>query len=395
MFFEILIYIIAGILIGILLGLVPGIHPNIIILFIPILTTLNIDPLLLMVFIVALSISNSIADFIPSIFLGVPDAGNELSILPGHKMLLNGFGYEAVKLTIIGSFASILIIFVLTPALIFIIPLIFSSIVQYIYVLLISVLLYMILNEKRKLVAAYIMITSGTLGILLNQLPVNETKILFPIFSGMFGISMLFMQVKNNIKIPEQYKRGIFETEKNSLRLGFLSGTLGGIISGFLPGVGSSQIASILNIGKDNHKFLTSIGAITTANILISIMALMLIGKTRSGASVAIEQFIKVETTEFILILIVSLITVGISCIITLFAAKKALSFIRKLNNKKLIYSIITLLFIGSFIFSGILGLVIVIISTSIGIIANIMEIKRSIMMAVLIAPTILFYMGV
>src|SRR3989344_7891079 len=113
MLFELFLFLLTGIICGVFFGLIPGIHPNTIVLFVPFFLSLSVDPLFLIAFIVALGITNSIIDTIPSILLGAPDAGNELSILPGHKMLLRGQGYDAIKLTVVGSFYSILFVFLL------------------------------------------------------------------------------------------------------------------------------------------------------------------------------------------------------------------------------------------------------------------------------------------
>src|SRR3989338_6918017 len=76
------------------------------------------NPLSLALFIVAMSITHTFLDAIPSIFLGAPDPGMELSVLPGHKLLLEGRGYEAVFLTVIGSFFAVVVCIVLTPIMI-------------------------------------------------------------------------------------------------------------------------------------------------------------------------------------------------------------------------------------------------------------------------------------
>ena len=101
MFLEVLFFILLGIVFGVLTGLIPGVHPNLIVLTIPILMALNLEPLVLLAFIVSLAVTNSITDFIPSILLGAPDSGNELSILPGHRLLMQGLGYQAVKLCLV------------------------------------------------------------------------------------------------------------------------------------------------------------------------------------------------------------------------------------------------------------------------------------------------------
>ncbi len=61
----------------------------------------------------ALIIGNVIAhtflDYVPSIFLGAPEAETALSVLPGHRMLLQGRGLAAVRISALGSGAAALL----------------------------------------------------------------------------------------------------------------------------------------------------------------------------------------------------------------------------------------------------------------------------------------------
>ncbi|MEM4719724.1 MAG: tripartite tricarboxylate transporter permease, partial [Candidatus Pacearchaeota archaeon] len=123
--YELLIFILVGILFGIITGLTPGIHTNLLAVFL-----LSISPMLLnyfspiavIILIVSMGLTNTFIDAIPSIYLGAPDEENSLSVLPGHKMLLEGRGHEAVQSTLIGSIIAVIIFLLITPLLIFIIP---------------------------------------------------------------------------------------------------------------------------------------------------------------------------------------------------------------------------------------------------------------------------------
>lgn len=58
---------------------------------------------LLACLIVSAATSHSFLDFIPTIFMGAPDEGDSLSVLPGHRLLLQGRGLEAVGQAAAGS----------------------------------------------------------------------------------------------------------------------------------------------------------------------------------------------------------------------------------------------------------------------------------------------------
>jgi len=332
---------------------------------------------------------------IPSILLGAPEAGNELSILPGHKLLLNGYGYDAIKLTVIGGFGAVLLTLLLMPALIVAIPFVWSFVKSFIFVLLIVISGFLILSEKgfNKAVSLFVFLASGVIGLLSGHIQISDTLILFPIFSGFFGISFLILQMKNKVSVPKQKTDGLLVSKKTINKSVFF-GTMGGVVSGFLPGVGSSQIASLATIEKNDSSFLTTLGALTTSNILLSVLSLWLIGRSRSGAAIILEQTVGIGFNGFFLVLIISLVATAFSVNITLFLSKRFLGIIKLIDYSKISLFIITLIVFMTVIFTGLLGLFILIICTCLGIFANLMNIKRASMMGVLILPTILFFIG-
>ena len=98
--------------------------------------------LLVVIFIIAMSITHTFLDSIPGIYLGAPDEAMALSILPGHKMLLKGEGHNALKLTVIGSFFSLVLCLLLSPFLIKIVTFAYPIVKNYIGQILIVVITY-------------------------------------------------------------------------------------------------------------------------------------------------------------------------------------------------------------------------------------------------------------
>jgi len=391
MFIEILLFILLGIFIGTLTGLIPGIHPNMIILIIPVLASFGIETIPLISFIVAMGVTNSIVYFIPSLFLGIPDSGNELSILPGHEMILKGFGHQAIKLTVIGGLGAVLLSVFLMPIIFFIIPILYENIIPYMHFVLILIVFIMLLSEDKKILSFVVFILAGFIGLFSQKLPIDNSLLLFPIFAGLFGISMLLLQLDRNVKIPKQKESEEF-VSSILINRSIVSGSVGGIISGVLPGVGSSEIASLFSVDKSKQSFLISIGAITTSNIILSVISLWLIDRARSGLAIALDQIISIGFNEVLLIIFVSIISVGIASIITLILSKNLLYSIAQINYSRIsLFVIIFILFIA-FLFTGIYGLLLMIVCTSLGIFTNLMNIKRGLLMGVLILPTILFY---
>lgn len=183
MLVEILIAIFLGIIAGIFTGLIPGIHINLVSILIlsSSLFLLNFfSPLSLALFIVAMAITHTFLDSIPSIFLGAPDGGMELSVLPGHKLLLEGRGYEAVFLTVVGSFFAVVVALSLVPVLIPLMSWGYPLIQPYIvWILIVASIMLIYRESKSRFGALLVYFLAGLLGIGVLTMPRLEQP-LFP-----------------------------------------------------------------------------------------------------------------------------------------------------------------------------------------------------------------------
>ncbi|MGP8337672.1 MAG: tripartite tricarboxylate transporter permease, partial [Methanosarcinaceae archaeon] len=107
----IILSVLAGYILGIFSGLVPGIHTNnfalVLVALSPMMGEYGIQPLYIAVIILSNSIAHTFHDIIPAVFLGAPDSDMALAVLPGHRLLLDGFGAEAIRLSAIGSAGSV------------------------------------------------------------------------------------------------------------------------------------------------------------------------------------------------------------------------------------------------------------------------------------------------
>ena len=392
---ELIFALLLGIAFGFLLGLAPGIHPNTTILLLPLFLAIGFSSLPLLIFLASMAITNAISDIIPSILLGAPD--NELSVLPGHRMLLLGQGYQAIKLSVIGSIGAIIFVTALMPIIFFGLPNLYAIIKPYIFLLLIFISAFLIYTEKganKKAVALLCFLLAGIIGLFSQRLPIDNNLVLFPILSGFFGISMLLLQIKSKTEIPEQ-KEGELYISKKTINRSVIFGSLGGVLSGFLPGVGSSQIAAIATIDKNDRAFLITNAAIGMANTLMAMLSLYLISKPRSGVAVMIEQAMNIGFNESLIIIAVSLAAAGIAALLTLKSAKIFVKLIRKIDYSKISIAIITLLVFLTFLFTGFYGLLLLATCTALGIFVNLSGIRRGLLMGALIIPTILFYIGI
>ncbi len=387
-----LLFIFMGVIFGTITGLVPGFHVNTLAaLLLSILPAIHIDKYLEVVLIVAMSIAHSFVDYIPSILLGAPEEDSVLSVLPGHRLLLEGKGHEALKLTVLGGVGSLALCTGILPLGIKIFPWLYSLSKRILPYMLIAILTYMVFNEaaEKRLYALIVVVYSGILGLI-----VLGDNALFPTLTGLFGISTLLVSLKNKVKIPQQnlcdeipiYKRGI------------VLGTLAGIFAGLFPSVGSSQSAMIMQnfVSKDKktREFLVALGGVNTVDAIYAFLALYLIGRPRSGTSMAIEKILgAISYQDFIYIIGVILSSAFFAVLITLKLARFFILRITKLRYGTI--NLITLIFLFGmvFIISGARGILIAIVAGSIGIFAQLSGVKKSNCMAVLIIPTILYFL--
>lgn len=399
MIIEILIAILVGCLFGIITGLTPGIHINLVALLAfsasPFLLQYT-SPLIISVFIIAMSITHSFLDALPSIFLGAPDADQALSVLPGHKLLLKGRGYEAVMLTAVGSLFAVIFSIALAPLLIPLVKFAYPIIKDYIPYILIIASLWLIFREhKSKVWPAFLFIMSGTLGIAIFNIPTLKQPLL-PLLSGLFGISILFMSIFEKTKIPTQKitKPNIktIETTK-TMSAGFFSS----ILCGFLPGVGASEAAIIASAPLKKitpEYFLILVGAINTIIMVFSFIALYTIDKARNGSVVIISKIMEsINFNDFIIFLITALVTAFIAYFLTKRLSLIFSSIITKINYQKLCIGIILFIVVLVTVLTGPMGLLVLVVSTTLGIIPSIVGIGKNHMMGCLILPVILYFL--
>jgi len=396
---EIVVAILLGCLMGVISGITPGLHINLVALIL-----FSISPFLLgytnviavASFIIAMSITHTFTDFISATYLGAPSDDTALTVLPAHRMLLEGMGHEAVKLTVIGSLLCLIITVILSPLLVIIVPIIFSYLKNYIGWLLLSVVVFMILREKsinKKFLAFVVVALSGILGLAVFNIP-NLKDPLLPMLSGLFGVSVLLLSLTQKVTLPIQRTTEMIKLKVRDTAKALGSGVFSGSLVSIFPGLGPAQAAVLGGqlVGKiDVFSYLILVGGINTVSMILSLITLFTIEKARNGSIIVVQQLLQsIDFNALVLFLAVALIAGGIATFLTLYVSKIFSSIMNRLNYAML--SIIIIAFIGLMVlyFSGVIGLLILAVATFIGLVPNIAEVSRSNSMACLLIPIIL-----
>lgn len=397
MLLEISLAIVAGIAAGVFAGLLPGIHPNLIAVLVSsssIFLLNYVQSLTLAIFITSLAISNVFISIIPSIFLGAPDSETALSILPGHKMLLEGRGYEAIAISTIGALAGIILAISSTPLIILLTKFLQEITSSFIGYILIAACAWLILKDNQsKLFALILFILSGCLGLAVLNSAAKEP--LFPLLSGLFGTSSLLLSLKSKTTIPlQEITYPIINKSKGTLTI--ILASLAGCIACILPGLGTSQIAALSSSFTKKIKgkyFLLMLGSLNSVNIVVSFIALYAINRSRNGAVLAISRIIdKLGPKELILFLASTLVVAGISTILTLKISKVFSKFIEKVNYEKLCITTLIFIILLVFLISSWFGILILLVSTALGILPQLKGTNRNHLMGCLLVPIILFF---
>ena len=402
MFLEIIIAILLGCLAGVVTGLTPGLHINLVALIL-----FSISPLLLgytnviavASFIIAMSVTHTFTDFISATYLGAPADDTALAVLPAHRLLLDGKGHEAIRLTTIGSLLCLIITIILSPLLIIIVPIIFSYLKNYIGWILLAVIVFMILREEsinKKFWAFVVVALSGILGLVVFNMP-NLKDPLLPMLSGLFGVSILFLSLTQKVALPIQRTTEMIKVKTINIVKALGSGVFSGSLVSIFPGLGPAQAAVLAGqiVGKiDVFSYLILVGGINTVSMILSLITLFTIEKARNGSIIVVQQLLQnINIDILILFLGVALIAGGIATFLTLYISKVFSSIMNKVNYSVLSILIIAFIAVMVIYFSGFVGLLILFIATSIGLIPNIVEVSRSNSMACLLIPIILVNM--
>ena len=399
MLFEILIAIILGCIMGTITGITPGLHINLVALIL-----FGISPILLgytniiavASFIIAMSITHTFSDFISSTYLGAPSDDTALAVLPAHRMLLDGMGHEAVKLTVIGSLLCLIMTIILSPILIIVVPFIFLHLKNYIPWILAAVIIFMIYREEnlnKKFWAFAVTALSGILGLAVFSIP-NLKDPLLPMLSGIFGVSILLLSLSQKVVLPIQRTTEMVKVKAKNVAKAMGASIFSGSLVSIFPGLGPAQSAVVAGqiVGEiDVFSYLILVGGINTVSMVVSLITLFTIQKARNGSIIVVQQLLQnINLNILILFLAVALIAGGIAAFLTLYVSKIFSSIMNRLNYSYLSMGII--LFVASmvFYFSGFIGILILIVATSIGLIPNIVDVSRSNAMACLLIPIIL-----
>ncbi len=290
---------------------------------------------------------------------------------------------------------------------------------------------------KQKLFALSLFLLAGFFGLIVlgapglathNWYPIPalnispSTTLLFPLFTGLFGLSTLMLSLIDTPTIPEQEIKGVSINLPRWRKIrGVVSGTFAGGLVGWYPGVTSAQatvLAKSLAGGEvadessadksedlsSQKEFIVAYSGVNTANAIFNVIALYVILKARSGAMHAVQDIMQdsifpwepasAVPVGLALMLISIFIAATVALFLTLYFGRVFARIANKFPYKKMIITVMLLLIIMIFLLSGTIGLAIAGVAICMGLIPPMLGLSRVHLMGVLMLPIMLFFLG-
>ena len=411
---ELVIACFIGIAIGTTTGMIPGIHVNTAgaILFASSTFLLTmVSPEFLCVLMVSMSIAHALIEFVPSMLLGVPQEGTATSILPGHRMVLQGRSKEVIRIVSVGGFGAIIVTIIMMPVFAIALPLLHDVSKPFTWIILLVASIYLTYNltanTRDFLWALLLFVLSGILGWVIFQTPISSGTTLMCVFSGLFGISTILFSLNDSSTIPHQNPFYELNIDYNKFKSIFAGGITGAIL-GFLPGFGPAQgtvIAQAVSGTNDNNdddtvNFLLATSGLNISDCLFSLIAIYIIGNPRSGIAVYMSYLIfEMGLNHLAIFIFASLIAVSVSLVLSLKLGDSFSRLMGGVDYKKLSIGVILLqiaiLYIFIFYYKApVLYMTLALItSTAMGMLPHYIGVGKSHLMGVLIIPAIVIYM--
>jgi len=366
-----------GLLLGTFTGITPGIHVN---TLASMLRGFGLSAVVLF----AMGLTHTFLDVLPSTFLGVPDDGTALGVLPAHRLVLRGKGLEVVRIALIASFLAVIFFLPLVPLYLRLAPL-YRPALGKLAVLLLILLLVLTERGIKRFYALFIILLSGLLGLFILSLPLNEP--FYALFTGLFGVPVIVSSLQAGTKRIEPGSPELEITPKRLALFSFL-GTLFGMLASLLPAFTASQAALLGSfISRDERSFLTIVYSVNTANFLFAFLNFLETGRERNGILTLMEPLGLKALSAFLLV------SLFVSLAVLLYGeplARFLAGALSRLPYRFINLSVLAFLVLLAFIFDGLPGLLALIASSIVGYLAVLLGVKRTNCMGSLMLPVLL-----
>ena len=345
------------------------------------------------VFAVVLSFSRLCWESFASVFFAVASPNQGASVLPGHRLALEGKGVAAVSVMLRSFLLSLFFCVLLLPVAFLLMPFLRGFLMPAIPFLLLGLFFLLVFSEaaEKRFSAVLVFLLSGLLGFSLFSFPTVKEP-LFPLLTGLFAFPALFTAAQNEEKIPLQ-KKFFFSI---SPKLVF-AGCLLGFFSGLLPAITPAFLASaaFFFFEASPFHFLSLNAAIVFSKLFYDFVSVATIGKARSGAAAVVMQ--SAGTMQFQDVLVLLFLGVAaflLHYFLVRFKSAALADKISRLDHGRLNSFLFLFLAFSILLVSGPFGLFVSATAACVGLLPVLLGTKRAYSTGALIVPALLYYSG-
>ncbi|SEV94120.1 tripartite tricarboxylate transporter permease [Natrinema salifodinae] len=395
---RLLAWVLAGALLGTCSGLVPGLHANnFALLLAGLAPSVPGPPLFVGCAMLAAGVVHTFCNAVPAMALGVPDAEMAVTALPGHRLVLAGRGYEAIRLSAVGSLLAVLAAVPLAVPVTRAVTTVYPTLRAHLSLVLAAVAVTMIATERSRrgrvggLLSFALAAGLGALTLDLSpDAPLAAGGTLAPLFAGLFGAPVLLDAIRGG-GLPRQ-ANGTINVSRRVVGATAVAGALAGAIVGYVPGITAAIAAVAVLIvvpeGASDRGYIVATSGVDTANTIFALFALAAIGQPRTGVLVAFERTSAPLALPVLLAAVVLAGLVGFALVIAVGDAY--LDLIGRLAYWKVSVAVLVLLLVLSYLFTGPIGIAIFVAAAAVGMVPVRLRARRVHLMGVLIGPLML-----
>jgi putative membrane protein len=395
---PLLSWIVAGSLLGCCSGLVPGLHANnFAFLLAGVVPLVPGPPLFVGCAMLAAGVVHTFCNAVPAMALGVPDAEMAVTALPGHRMVLEGRGYEAIRLSALGSLLAVLAAVPLAVPVTWAVTAVYPTIRSHLSLVLAMVAVAMIASERTwrgrfgGLLSFTLAAGLGALALdLSTDAPLEAGGTLAPLFAGLFGAPVLLDAIRGG-GLPQQTDDGI-TVSRRFVGTTAIAGMLAGAVVGYIPGISAAiaavAVLAVVPNGASDRGYIVATSGVDTANTVFALFALIAIGQPRTGVLVA---FTGTAAPLELPVLLAAVVLAGvIGFLVVIVVGDAYLEAVGRLTYWKLSAGVLVVLLGLSYLFTGFVGIVIFAVATAIGMVPVRVRCRRVHLMGVLLGPLML-----
>ena len=387
-------FVLAGITLGTASGLVPGLHANnFALLLAGFAPAIPAPPLYIGAAMLAAGVTHTFLDIVPALALGVPDPALAPTALPGHRLVLQGRGHEALRLSAMGSVLAVGLAVPLAVPVTLAMERVYPVVAANLSLVLGTVSVLLVVTERTttaRVGGVVALLASGTLGLLTLDVPTGGVlpagSMLAPLFAGLFGAPIL-VEALSGEGVPPQGGKQVTTSRRFVFSVGAV-GTVAGALVGYLPGI-SSAIAAAAALVVLPHRgpraFVVATSGVSTANTVFALFALVTLGSPRTGVLVAVEE---TGVPHHLPVLLGSVaFAAAAGFVLVLVVGDRYLLLVGRVDNVVLSVGVLGFLCVLVVAFAGVVGLGVFAVSTLVGLVPGQFGARRMTCMGVLLVP--------